>query len=799
MKSKNIELLSPAGDENAFKAAINAGATAIYFGLPQFSARTRATNISVEQAKILLPIAKSHGVKTYLTINTLLLDEELKEALNLISQIVDFGLDALIVQDLGALKVFSHFFPTLEIHGSTQMTTHNLLQAEFLATQGVSQINLSRELSLDQIKTICDFLQTKNIVAEVFVHGAYCISYSGQCYLSGYLYGKQGNRGSCVQPCRRQYSAKENSNLLLKNFYPFHLKDNCAFSVIDELIKAGATSLKIEGRIKSAEYVWCVTKAYKDQIENILNCKPIQKSSLYLSGVVNRDFSTHYLNGIVSDQMFSAGEKDKSLLFSGNVVSYTANSKNLVVKNSELKKGDKITIKENDGTFVCTGEILSVSNQKNGLLNAELKITNKLAKKILKGQEIYRSTSLISENELNSIIKSVNLVEKKLKIQLFGNFGEKLKAIFTVLDDSNKSIEVFSNSVLAKANNEGLTQKSFAEKLGRLGQTGFILGEIDSSFVQSQLFLPLSELNEMRRNAIALLKDEKSPKQDFDLSIFMPKQKHIPPKKNQMVFYCDSIELAESLNNQIVIFELPLNIKNEQKDFVLKNKNIIPAFNPILFDDDLQIALEFLQELSKCSEKPTILAENTGIAFAAKKLGINVILGQNLNITNSFSLLNYQQNFGALGFFPSQELSSSCVANLQIAENIQVFYPLFTNDLLMQSRQCLLHNATKCSKSQVDKDCILNCQKSVVLQGAQGEKIRAIKRKGFYSSLYPENIVSNAKDFDVLKNIVDYWVCDLRFMSLSEAQKAVPKALNFDEKTFAKTCERNFFIDGGCN
>ena len=188
-----LELLSPAGDAKSFKAAILAGANAIFFGVENFNARQRAENISFENLSDLINLAKSKNVKSYLTLNTLVYDSEFSNLFETVQKAIQCGIDAVIVQDMGVLYFVKQNFPDLEIHASTQMTTHNILQCEFLSEVGVSQINLSRELSLVELKPLVKFLNSKNIIAEIFVHGAYCISFSGQCYLSNYLYSEAGN------------------------------------------------------------------------------------------------------------------------------------------------------------------------------------------------------------------------------------------------------------------------------------------------------------------------------------------------------------------------------------------------------------------------------------------------------------------------------------------------------------------------------------------------------------------------------------------------------------------------------
>ncbi|MBQ1197647.1 MAG: U32 family peptidase, partial [Spirochaetaceae bacterium] len=307
-----VELLSPAGDVKSFKAVILAGANAIFFGVSDFNARQRAENISFENLIDLIKLAKSKNVKSYLTLNTLVFDSEFSLLVETVKNAVACGVDAVIVQDLGVLSVVKKLFPELEIHASTQMTTHNILQCEFLSEVGVSQINLSRELSLDELKPIVKYLNTKNIIAEIFVHGAYCISFSGQCYFSNYLYGEAGNRGLCVQPCRREFISNN------KNFTPFNLKDNCAINFVKELKELGNISLKIEGRIKSFDYVWAITKEWKNALENNLKNLLSEKNNL-IYNVMNRSYSDDYLKGEVTGSMFTFGSKDHSFVESGFV------------------------------------------------------------------------------------------------------------------------------------------------------------------------------------------------------------------------------------------------------------------------------------------------------------------------------------------------------------------------------------------------------------------------------------------------------------------------------------------------
>ncbi len=291
----DIELLAPGGDYNSVKAGILAGADAVFLGLSEYSARKRAKNVSLDELKELVLIAHEHDVKLYITMNTLFLQNEFEDVISLVKKIFILGIDALIIQDYGMLGVVKDIFPSLEIHASTQMTTHNSKQVELLSHMGVMQVNYSRELSIDEIKHLNIKTHELGMKSEIFVHGAYCVSYSGQCYLCSSLYGLSGNKGSCVQPCRREFVNDKKIPSL-----PFNLKDNSAFTSVDKIIEAGADSIKIEGRIKGPEYVYTVIDTWRKQLDKYKSEGVISQSNKVLKSVFNRSFSDGYLHNNIS-------------------------------------------------------------------------------------------------------------------------------------------------------------------------------------------------------------------------------------------------------------------------------------------------------------------------------------------------------------------------------------------------------------------------------------------------------------------------------------------------------------------
>ncbi|MEI3402056.1 MAG: peptidase U32 family protein [Clostridia bacterium] len=260
-----IELLSPVGDFECLKAAVQNGADAVYFGANTLSARAFASNFDDNDLEKAITYAKLRGVKTNLTLNTLIKNDELSKAIQLAQKAYNYGIDAIIVQDLGLARYLIKNFPDLAVHASTQLSVHNLDGVLKLQEMGFSRVVLSRELSLKEIEYIC---KNSNIEIEVFVHGALCISYSGQCLFSSMIGGRSGNRGKCAQPCRLPYELISSKDSIIDKGYLLSPRDLCGLDFLPELSKIGVSCLKIEGRMKTPEYVATVTRIYRKYLDN---------------------------------------------------------------------------------------------------------------------------------------------------------------------------------------------------------------------------------------------------------------------------------------------------------------------------------------------------------------------------------------------------------------------------------------------------------------------------------------------------------------------------------------------------
>ncbi|EGQ9062628.1 U32 family peptidase [Vibrio parahaemolyticus] len=308
MTRDQFELLAPGGDLDSIKAAIAAGADAIYCGLDRFNARNRATNLTLDNLNGVLTLAHQHSCKIFLTLNVLILESEIPAIVRLLSQLNTTKIDGVIVQDLGLAYILKHHFPDLDVHASTQLNTHNEGQILFLNQLTASRVNLSRELNIDEIKHLAQFGREHNVMMEVFVHGSYCIGFSGICYISSARNGASGNRGRCSQPCREQYETTKTGNN-----YPLNMKDNSAFGDLEALADAGVYSLKVEGRIKKSHYVYTVVDNWRQQIDRLCEGLELSEDTTELYTMFNRDFSNAFLQGDFGKAMYIDNPRDHAV------------------------------------------------------------------------------------------------------------------------------------------------------------------------------------------------------------------------------------------------------------------------------------------------------------------------------------------------------------------------------------------------------------------------------------------------------------------------------------------------------
>ena len=475
-------------------AAINCGADAVYIGAPKYGARSAAGN-SLKEIEKVINYAHRYWAKTYVTLNTLLYDNELAEAESLIKTLYDTGADAIIIQDLGILEMN---LPPIPIIASTQTHNNTLDKIQFFENCGFNRVILARELSLEQIKEI---KTNTNIELECFIHGALCVSYSGQCYFSYTTNGRSANRGECAQSCRMLYSLVDaEGKTIVKDKYLLSLKDLNLSSRLKDLINAGITSFKIEGRLKDINYVKNVTGFYRQKIDEILNGNPeLSKSSsgkvkLFFTPDVDRSFNRGFTDYFVSgkNKSLASYNTPKSL---GKLVGTVTNVFN-----------DHYEIKTND--ILNNGDGLCYFNEKNDLEGFSVnkvdrnKIYPNEMKNIPKATEIYRNNDHSFENLLSG-----KYAERKIGCTIY--LYETDSAIMVKAhDDDNNEVEFEWTTEKTAANNPEAADYNLEKNIYKTGNTIFNIKKIDIKF-EKPYFFSFGKINFMRRKLIDKLEKER--------------------------------------------------------------------------------------------------------------------------------------------------------------------------------------------------------------------------------------------------------------------------------------------------
>ncbi|MFP4242007.1 MAG: peptidase U32 family protein [Chitinispirillaceae bacterium] len=721
---RKIELLAPGGDADSVKAAICAGADAVYCGTASFNARQRAANLSVEQLEQLVRIAEQRNCRLYLTLNTLVFDHEIPQILKLLESVYRAGIRVVIVQDLGLLHILKTYLSELEVHASTQLTTHNAGQISFLSRLGVTQVNLSRELSVSEISPLCETAHEKNIKVEVFVHGAFCISFSGQCYLSSFLCGKSGNRGECVQPCRRFYSVFGTKGRTDAKAV-FNLKDNSVFSQADSLYNAGVDSLKIEGRIKKFSYVYNVTSAWREQVDALETGRDIRHKDKRLEAVFNRKFTAGYVKGSIETDMFIDTSRDQSLKFVANISRYWADRKILTLdRKTELFANTEILVYTSDFTFICKG----VLAKKISAFEYQFSIEHKLKGKINQGYQVFTQKSPDAADRVRAMIDEMHPEKVPLKISVSGSTGSKLKVLF---ESPQESVTLFSQIPLTDASRRPLDQHMLRSQFERLGTSQFVLEKLDASGLSENSFIPQKELNRLRREAVEKLNGITISSSGFKIPpLVYPSSSKRRVKK---AFFIHDIPrgLHSKPNCDAAVAVIPNSIGDIDKmaAVIKAHKSIAPFFSSILIGQDFERAVKLLEKL----DGRQIITDNTGIADAASRLGTEWIAGPGFNIANSYAVEALLSMQGFSGLFFSPEFTRKETGAVQVPPHIDVWQAVNHEKVFMTTRQCLIRNISGCSKRVCDHNCLANCDRTETVVNSHGRRFNIIKRPGFYT------------------------------------------------------------------
>ncbi|MDO4942521.1 MAG: DUF3656 domain-containing protein [Lachnospiraceae bacterium] len=498
-KMSLIEVLSPAGSFESLEAAVKAGADAVYAGGQKFGARAYAGNFQEEEMKKAIHYAHLHNKKLYMTINTLFKTNEFEELYEYLLPYYKEGLDAVIVQDMGAAQMIRQQFPGLDLHASTQMTVMGVEGAKFLQELGFTRVVPARELSLEEISEI---RKQTDLEIETFVHGALCFSYSGQCLMSSMLGGRSGNRGRCAQPCRLPYDLYQDKKKINKNGESYLLspRDLCSVEILPEILSAGANSLKIEGRMKRPEYVAAVTKHYRRYVdlymEHADRYQVRQRDMQELLELYNRGGFTkgYYLTHNGRDMM-SMKRPNHMGYYVGKIKEIRKN-KVIFYCEADIHKQDILEISLDKEHKV---ELTSPIDAKCGSL---ISLNGKQIRKLRPGMSIYRTRNQKLLNELN---EQIIRIEKKENIKGNITFSVGKPVMMRVWND-DISVTVTGEEV-QEAQNQPVTKEHLKKQLQKTGGTPFSL-EIEEIILEGKGFLPMGAIKELRRNA--LMEMEKS-------------------------------------------------------------------------------------------------------------------------------------------------------------------------------------------------------------------------------------------------------------------------------------------------
>ncbi len=677
---RDIELLAPGGDVDSIKAAVAAGADAIYCGLDKLNARHRAQNISLDELHGVIALAHRHSCKVFLTLNIVMVESDLPILIRTLNHLANTNIDGVIVQDLGLLHLLQASFPGIEVHASTQLTTHNEGQVRFLQQLSVTRVNLCRELNVREIRPLARVAHDGGVEVEVFVHGSYCLCFSGICYMSSAAGSNSGNRGKCSQPCRDRYVTTP----VGKNF-PLNLKDNSAYFDLELLADAGADAFKIEGRMKNFHFVYTVTSVIQRRLQSLYRQVEPADHSDELHVVFNRSFSDGFLAGDVHREMFSDNPR--------NHAADTYREKNNRSREEDIDRG-------------ATEPFDEIAN---------------------------------TAGAVKAVIDQLSTDKQPAVVSVSGKNGAPL---CVSLQAADLDLTFCSDARLAPGSGTASTARRLDRKLLQqhlrvVGRSRYRLERLDLDELERELFLPFKELNAIKKQILSALNDSRQIVDPVAVPTFQNRG-DLPagPTLSVLLSSAEDLDPCAEAGAQVHL-QLPNDLERTAGDLaelLAGDRRVIPWFPSILAGRDFGAAVRLLRQV-----RPTrVVTNNTGVALEARREGIPWIAGPQLNITNTLSLLCLRERFDCHGAFLSDELSRSQLARVVPPEGLELYYRIFHPMMLLTSRQCLFHQVTGCHKVRVDQPCVADCERSTSITNMKGIRFLIHKARGHHASIYHE-------------------------------------------------------------
>ena len=560
------ELLAPVGSPDHLKVAINAGASSVYLSGKNYGARKYAENFTLDEIEDAVNTAHLHNVKVYVTVNTIIRESEVENVINYLSKLYSIGVDAVLIQDLGLVELINKYLPNLKIHASTQMTCENQLKLDYLESKNIKRVVLPREMRKDEIANL-----KTNIELEIFVHGALCYSYSGQCLLSSFKGGRSGNRGTCAQPCRQKYQIEG----IKKQDYYLSPTDLNLINHLKEIAELNISCIKIEGRMRSKEYLAIVVSNYRKALNKLKSQKETTTEELNL--VFNRGFSEgQFLN--TSKRSIRPGHIGLKI---GKVIK--TNENQIAIRltdsiNTIPEKGDGLLIIKNNNDYgfeISQDPLITTLNhfkkgknkavkdltRKNKVLIVKKVWQNKKADFNLNESEVY----LTKKNNLNKKVKEIeNNGASYIKSKLILTFSvknnyPKLKATLTLANHKEITCEVIGNTPFEKPLKKNVSRDTVKKQLLKIDKYPFEITQININY-DGTLFIPISKINELRRNLLEKLEKEvgNSYKHPYKKIKLNKKENNIKEHDINFSFYTNNLyHLKEITGVKRVYLEIP--------------------------------------------------------------------------------------------------------------------------------------------------------------------------------------------------------------------------------------------------
>ena len=783
---KEIELLAPVGSFDSLKAAVQNGANAVYLGGKDFSARASANNFDREELKEAVKYAHIRDVRVFVTTNTLIKQNELEDFVEYAKFLYDIDVDAIIMQDIGAAMLIHELLPDFELHASTQMVAHSLEDVQYLESIGFKRVVLARELTVEEIKYICD---NTNVDIEIFVHGALCVCYSGGCLMSSMIGNRSGNRGRCAQPCRQKYTMIDISTgeeIHNNGDYLLSTKDLNTIEEIDKIIDTGVLSLKIEGRMKKPEYVATVIKSYRDAIDEYETTKKVNISDETMEDlytIFNRKFTKGLILGEVGEEVMNSNVPNNQGLYVGKVVDYNKKAKRLKIKlEGTLKKGDGINLGGGTIGRIIKGKDIAQIGYKGETIELDFigeAKKNQLVFKTSDTDLIDRAQKTYTQDK--EFAKS--LIDAEISIKL-DSYPE-----LRLIDKNENIVTVQGDKLVEKALKVALSEEKIETQIKKLGNTPYEIDQLKINLDEG-VSMPISLINQMRREAIELLDNARiSVKgrryKDNDIKYSPKIYSRNADNKSKIRVKVNNIEALKSILNldiDMIYYEDVSTIEQAMTMANANNKKLIYSAPRIVRNREYK-RLEKSDEY--CKDHVQISALGQVKYYKENSESVKFDVDYYLNPFNSETINHYKKE-GAETVCISQELNLHEIKETTQYTDLEIETVAYGYIPMMLSEYCPMGVVARSCKK--DKRCA-NCKESkYVLRDFKGEEYRVSQ------DIFCRSTIYNSSANCLINNLDELSEAGINIFRLDFTHET-PELIEKITESFIDVIENDFVAD----